>query len=198
MKRTDFLSSRTTPTSLQLCLSRKHNLILTRKCVKTTCQRTWIISYWYIFYTMLYINLNARDNSSNYCSTVQTKFRPGALGALSFYDPMGPSSNKRTVWFRYNEQIRWSASFLISRVHVPMFHIFSIYGCVRLASLGRPRATPLRSNSLASFQGLTWVSFQCPAWGVVTWGWPEVRCDRSISSCQGLTRVSTAGSTQGS
>ena len=73
-------------------------------------------------------------------------------------------------------------------------------GCVRLASLGRPRSAPARSNS---FDGLTWVSPQCPACGVghlgVTWGACRHHERASVivrlALVRGLTRVSTAGYT---
>ena len=69
-------------------------------------------------------------------------------------------------------------------------------GCIRLASLGRPQYVPI---ALTSFQGLTRVGPQCPACGVGHLGVTRGACrhhervsDRSSSSCQGLTRVSTA------
>ena len=69
-----------------------------------------------------------------------------------------------------------------------------------------PHLPPVRSNSFyTSFQGLTRVNPKCPTCGVghlgLAWGaWRhhERVSERSISSCQGLTRMSTAGSTQGS
>ena len=71
-------------------------------------------------------------------------------------------------------------------------------GCVRLASLGRPRSAPVRSNS---FEGAHLGQPPVPClWSGSLGGdlrcMPSPReseCDRSISSCPGLTRVRTAG-----
>ena len=59
-------------------------------------------------------------------------------------------------------------------------------------------------KALTSFQGLSWVSPKCPAWGAGhlglargAWRHHERMSDPSISSCQWLTRMSTSGSTQG-
>ena len=78
-------------------------------------------------------------------------------------------------------------------------------GCVRLASLVLSRSAPRYvRRALTSFQGLTWVSPKCPACGVGHFGAAprcmtpprEGKCDRSISSCQGLTQVSTTSQGQ--
>ena len=69
-------------------------------------------------------------------------------------------------------------------------------------SFSFPESTPVCPRcvriALTSFQGLTRVSPQCPACRVghlgVTWGACRHH-ERAISSCQGLTRVSSAGST---
>ena len=80
-------------------------------------------------------------------------------------------------------------------------------GCDRLASLCPPRFAQYVRIALTSFQGLTRFSppSQCPASGVghfgVTWGACPHHERASVivrlALCQGLTRVSTAGSTQG-
>ena len=78
-----------------------------------------------------------------------------------------------------------------------------LFGCVRLASLGRPWSAPVRSNSFDGahpgqppvpclWSGSLGVDLRCMP------SPREGECDLSISSCQGLTRVSIAGSTQGS
>ena len=77
--------------------------------------------------------------------------------------------------------------------------------CVRLASLCQPRSDPVRSNSFDVIPGAHPGEPQVPCF----WNWslggdlvcmpsPREVSDRSICSCRGLTRVSTAGSTQGS
>ena len=73
-------------------------------------------------------------------------------------------------------------------------------GCVRLASLGRPRSATVRWNSFdGAHQGQPTVPCLwsgSPGGDLSYMPSPrEGECDRSISCCQGLTRVSTAGST---
>ena len=81
-------------------------------------------------------------------------------------------------------------------------------------SISFPGSTPICLRyvriALTSFQGLTRVGRKCPAWGTGrlglaqgAWRHHDRASDRSnpmhrISSCQWLTRMSTAGSTQGS
>ena len=74
-------------------------------------------------------------------------------------------------------------------------------GCVRLASLGRPGLPPVRSNSFDVIPGAHPGQPSVPClWSGSLGGWPQVHdvttravSDRSFSSCQGLTLVSTPG-----
>ena len=97
---------------------------------------------------------------------------------------------------------------LSSRTFIGYFQICFVNLWVR--SFSFPEPTPICPRgvriALTSFQGLTRVSPLVPC----LWSGPlggdlrfmtspqEGQYDRSISSCQGITRVSTAGSTQGS